>query len=215
MTHSKQSQRGQAAAEASLALLVLVPMLVGIGWLGKLQYSALAMAQTSRKVAFASAQGQTPDKLRSSSHTVYSTNHWRVPAVGNGHAVAASLANDWLQTGRSLLRVQASENALTPSVFDTPHGVGKRLSVHRSTSILTGAGHALGDSATQKRIGESVAGWSIAMSKSRSQTIRLRGQLRRVDLPWQRGEVSVDWLGPWDDLIPTERLVRARSPKRR
>lgn len=215
MKSSSQMQQGQAAVETAMAVLVLVPLFVGVAWLGRLQLSALNTAHTSRQIAFAAAQGQTLGDFHAPLHIEYSTDYWRVPTVGNGHAGAAALANDWLRTGHDILRLRARDTTPTPGVFKSEGTPGWHLVVSRSTSILTGAGGGLGDSATQNRIAESSAGWTLAGATSRTQASRLRGQLRGLDVPWRRGELSIDWLTPWDDLIPTERVVRTRSAGRR
>ncbi|KOQ18897.1 pilus assembly protein TadE, partial [Achromobacter xylosoxidans] len=57
MMSARHRQQGQAMAEALLVLPGLALVLLAIGWLGRLQFSAQMLLQASRMTAMASAAG--------------------------------------------------------------------------------------------------------------------------------------------------------------
>lgn len=141
--------------------------------------------------------------------------------VGAGHPGAASLRNELLfpdkgiTTSRVTLapRLASGQREATPAT--DPLGLrawdSLQLQVPRHTAILSGAGHAADDGAVSARIAGSAHAWRSAAARSERAGRQIAAALRGVDAPWGRPEPEFDWLQPWDDVVPADRLGARRS----
>ncbi len=195
-------QKGQAVVEALLMLPLLVLLLCAVPWIGGLQFAAQEMAQASRKTAMAGALGRPLQDLRATSNMKLSGGAELLPGVAAPRISA--LQNEWFGAGLSLLSVTASTERRDR---DAPAW----LRVARRTHVASGAGYAHGDADTQRRIGNAPTSWRSVESASLSQARRMKPVIDRMDGPWGRPGLSLDWLSAWADVVPADRLAGRRG----
>ena len=218
LMHAPTVQHGQAAAEAILTVALLSIISVGIAWVAQLQHEALAAAQTSRQAAFGEARGQASMGTRglpgvlSAAYGKSSSNV--LPISKNKQA--QTLANDWLALKPETLTVWAQAGRrhflsfFSGGTLRLSSMVDSSLGVRRQTSLITGAGHATSDANTQQRLATSATGWLSAASLSMQAAKQEKSRMQPVDAVWKRGVLTSDWLRPWADLVPAERIGAKR-----
>jgi len=225
--------RGQALLEGMVGLVALIVMFWAIPVLGRYQDIALQGAHASRYAAFLAALGvPSHGDVSAMTGTAYfsgSPQRWRtasgdalmplgpeistqrVPDVmaaqpGAGHAQAAMLRHEW-QVGDDAM-LQATVLAQPHDVVSLLPAAPGSLRIVRSTSILTGAGHASSDTAAQQRVADGASGWAQAAARSSSAGREVAARMQAVDEAWARPHPDFDWLGAWQALVPADRLVR-------
>ena len=124
---------------------------------------------------------------------------------------SAILRRDWGLEDAGILRARVAldfSRMMAPSrkhgkgllglhVFDLPYPP-----VARSTSILTGAGHAASDAGVQDRVAASRLAWSDAQVASRTAGEEIALRAHGVDAGWDRADARFDWLRPWSGRVP-------------
>ncbi len=198
-------QAGQAVVEALLMLPLLVLLLCAISWVGGLQFTAQEMTQASRKAVMAGALGQPLQDLRAATNTKLAGNAGFLSAVAPPQV--AALQEEWFGDGLKLLSVTASAERRDR---DGPAW----LRIVRRTRVASGAGYAHGDADTQRRVGKAPASWRSAEGASLAQARRLKPVIDRMDDPWGRPGLSLDWLSAWEDLVPADRLAGRRRAQK-
>ena len=88
--------------------------------------------------------------------------------------------------------------------------VDRGLGIRRQTSLITGAGHASSDSTAQQCVAMSTVGWLSAASLSIQATRQEKITHAPRHAVWKRGALKNDWLTPWADLVPAERIGEKR-----
>lgn len=230
---SVRASRGQALAEGMVGLVALAVLFWAIPVLGRYQDIALQTAHASRYAAFLAAAGVVDEEeVSGMAGTAYfsgSGRRWRTisgdalmpfaPQVsmrrtpdaagmqpGAGHAAVAALRREW-QVGDDAM-LQATVVAQPRDVVSLGPAAPRLLGIARSTSILTGAGHASGDEAVQQRVAQGASGWAAAGARSTSAGRDVTARMQAVDEAWARPRPDFDWLGPWQALVPADRLVQ-------
>ena len=130
-------------------------------------------------------------------------------------AYAATLRRDWSVHDRGILQATVAvgfpqsgpatgtpDGPLKLSTFDEPYA-----SFSRNLSILTGAGHAGSDTATQARLADSPLAWASPAATSRSAGAAVGALAQGVDAGWGRSGPQFDWLQPWRGQVPPHLLV--------
>ncbi|WP_238914477.1 TadE/TadG family type IV pilus assembly protein [Achromobacter insolitus] len=196
MTVALTRQQGQAMVEALLILPLLALLLWGATWIGSLQFAAQEMAQASRKAVMASAMGQSMHDLPKAKRATLSGG----ASLLHGIALpqVAALQDEWFGEHLRLLSVTASTARRDPVA-------GPRIA--RQTYVASGAGYAHGDADAQRRIGKAPTPWGKAVSASLAQARRLKPVVDRIDGPWGRPGLSLDWVSDWADVVPMDRLA--------
>ncbi|GAA5234278.1 hypothetical protein GCM10025795_25420 [Verticiella sediminum] len=209
--------RGQALAEAAVALVALAALFWAVVWTGRFLDAALGVAHASHAVAM---QATRATVLEASAHILASggtpveARTWRAPAglarqvsrrnlpaqgePGAGHAAATALRRDWgaEDTGVQVFRVSAGVSG--------PDGAA--LVVRRASAILRGAGHAGSDVDVQQRLARGGAGWARAAQASAAAASPVIGPAHQADAGWPRARGGVEWLAAWAGLVPAARL---------
>ncbi len=197
MKPRQHRQHGQAMIEA----LLMLPLLAVLAWavtrIGGLQYAAQEMAQASRQAVMAAARGQP---LAGVDGAAARANLSGAAETLDGVAAPrlAGLQQAWFEAGLQLLSVQAQAGP-------------QALPVSRRTHVASGAGYAWGDADAQRRIGQAPQSWRRAQAASLVQARRLSGLVERMDGPWGRPRLSLDWLSGWADVVPADRLGARRK----
>jgi hypothetical protein len=216
-----------------VGLIALVAVFWAIPVLGRYQDIALQASHASRYAAFLAAlgvpDGETISAMTSTAYFTGSDRRWRTtsgdalmplpPAVwsqrvpdamagqpGAGHAAAAVLRREW-QVGDDAM-LKATVAAQPRNVVSQGPATPGSLRIARSTSILTGAGHASSDVAVQQRVAQGASGWTQAAARSISAGREVAARMQGVDDAWARPRPDFDWLGSWHALVPADRLVR-------
>ncbi|MGE8656931.1 MAG: TadE/TadG family type IV pilus assembly protein [Achromobacter sp.] len=183
MTGGTIGQRGQAMVEALVLLPVLILMLLAIAWTGKVQYRALTLIQSSRRVAMSIAMG-VPAGARDTARLQVTDD-------------AAGAGAWWWGPVR---RVSATSRA---DVTGVAAWGGVRLA--RRLSVAADAGNARDERDTQRRIGASAAAWGRVAADARILARAIAPAIAAVDVPWRRPALSLDWLSSWADVVPADR----------
>lgn len=183
--------------EALLLLPLLILAFLAAAWMGKLQFAAQAMVQTSRQVAMSAAAGAPVAELEARG-----TREVRIRSLAN--ASGAELSAEWLDTPAHLISVTVRAPVTGMGPWDT-------VQVKRRISVAAGAGNAQSDKDAHRRIGVATMAWRRAAERSRSLASDLSGPMGVVDTPWRRPALSLDWLSSWADLVPADRLAQDGS----
>ncbi|HEY9275215.1 pilus assembly protein [Achromobacter sp.] len=195
-------QQGQALIEALLMLPLLALLLWAASWIGGLQFAAQEVAQASRKAAMAGALGQPTQNLRAPSGAVLSRKASSLPGIAP--LQVSALQDEWFGVDLKLLSATAST-----ARRDRDNAVWLRRA--RRTHVASGAGYAHGDTDAQRRIGRAPTSWLRAESASLAQARRLKPVVDRLDGPWRRPALSLDWLSEWADVVPADRLTSRKG----
>lgn len=135
---------------------------------------------------------------------------------GGTHANATILRREWSLEDEGLISARVSltfwggprwpphgpRGKLGLDVYDAPYP-----SLTRATAILRGGGHAVSDSDTQERVGQSAQAWAgaRAVSVSHGRTVQMR--TAGVDAGWARAAPDFDWLSRWSGHVPAPLIV--------
>ena len=131
---------------------------------------------------------------------------------GGSLAQAVVLRHDWSLADSGILQARVTPLFSTGAIHDARADGYSRLGLDvfdhaypplaRSTSILTGAGHASSDTAVQDRVAASGLAWSLAHSASRLAGSQAWGRADGVDAGWNRPAPDFEWLRPWSGRVP-------------
>lgn len=214
-------QQGQALVEALLMLPLMALLIWAITWLGDLQWSAQRVAQLSRKAAMSSALGQPVNQVRAAGPVDLRGSSTALSGVAPRSV--ATLQDEWFGTGLQMLSVQAQMSVQTPGQMRAQSLAQPRVEpqtqtiglsrgllpaplIRRYTRVVIGAGHAQGDADMQRRIANAPTAWRQAQRASAAEARRVGAAARRMDGPWGRPELSLDWVAAWNDVVPADRL---------
>ncbi|MBB1597688.1 TadE/TadG family type IV pilus assembly protein [Achromobacter sp. UMC46] len=191
------SQQGQAVVEALLLLPLMAMMVWAVSGIGNLQFSAQQMSQASRKAAMAGALGQPLEPAWSSASSALKSQATALSGIASPRVRV--LQDEWFGVGLRWLSVQARTAPVRHDALLAP-------SIVRQTRVAIGAGYAHGDADARRRIAGAPTAWRQAERASLAQARRVGAIAQRMDGPWGRAAVSMDWLSPWADLAPADRL---------
>lgn len=135
---------------------------------------------------------------------------------GEAGLAAAALRAAWGMEGGLLdAWVGAAPAAMPPPVIwpigaatsERPAQPGRQaLILRRHTSILTGAGHAIGDDDAQVKLAASALAWGNNAKTSYTLGHKVQGVMDAVDAGWRRSVPHFDWLFPWSGHVPDRHL---------
>ncbi|ADP15527.1 TadE-like family protein 2 [Achromobacter xylosoxidans A8] len=202
MNRIRTRQQGQALIEALLMLPLLALLLWAASWIGGLQFTAQEVAQASRKAAMAGALGQPSQNQHAPSGTALSRNASALPGIAPAQVTA--LQDEWFGAELKLMTATAST-----ARRDRDNAAWLRIA--RRTHVASGAGYAHGDTDAQRRIGRAPTSWRRAESASLAEARRLKPVVDRLDGPWRRPGLSLDWLSEWADVVPADRLSNRKG----
>ncbi|MFD4839894.1 pilus assembly protein [Achromobacter sp. NPDC058515] len=205
MTRPAKRQQGQAVIEALLMLPLMSLLLWAVAGIGSLQFSAQQTTQASRKAVMSGALGQPLQTLRAPAGMGLSSDAMALPGVAAPRVSA--LQDEWFGAGLRMLSVEVRAQA-------QPRGPSAWPPIARRLSVASGAGHAHGDADAQRRVGSARAAWHQAAQSSLSEAARMARPVARVDAPWGRPALSLDWLSAWADVAPADRLGNRREQSR-
>lgn len=196
MMSARHRQQGQAMAEALLVLPGLALVLLAIGWLGRLQFSAQMLLQASRMTAMASAAG-APNPGQSGFRVQLEHVPLHSGADGFNHTLPQA---EWLGGEARLVSATAC-GAVTGA------GPWSVMTLQRRTSVALGAGHASNDADAGRRIAAATTTWRQFADRSQA-VARVAGPVAAAtDAPWRRAPLALDWLSAWADVVPADRLL--------
>ena len=205
MMKRRASQVGQAVIEAVLTLPLMALLLWAVSDIGALQFSAQRTTQASRQAVMAAALGQPVGSLRAPAGMDLTGAVQTFP--GSAAKSGGVLQDEWFGAPQKLLSVEVrSQLRAGKAMFDVP--------ISRHISVASGAGYAHGDADAQRRVGTSPTGWLQASRDSLAEAGRMQRYVDRVEAPWGRPSLSRDWLSPWADVVPNDRLVKRAEGRR-
>lgn len=192
-------QQGQAMLEALLLLPLMAVIVWAVAGIGSLQFLAQQMSQASRKAVMSGALGQPLAPSWSRGSSVLTTQGKALQGIATPRLSA--LQDEWFGVGLQMLSVQARAAPLRVDALFAP-------SITRQTRVAIGAGHAHGDADARRRIASAPTAWRQAERGSLTQARRVGALVQRMDGPWGRPTVSMDWLSAWEDVVPSDRLSK-------
>lgn len=208
-------QRGQALSEALVALALIAILGTAVISVGCLQWGGLEASHAARARAFRYALGDHDkdvsrefSSLGTASLSITRGRH-AASFPGPGGAGAAALRRELGVEDRGIVTARASV-AMPLHRHHGDHAV-----LRRHTSLLADAGHASDDQQAQWRIAMSRVAWGSAARGSLAVARQARAGLKNIDQGWARAMPNFDWLMPWSDLVPADRLDHAGRRKGR
>lgn len=126
---------------------------------------------------------------------------------------ADALRNDWGIQDSGVLHVGVSLSGILPLWdHDSEKSVGYHADIgyppmSRHTAILTGAGHASGDTQVQQVLAQSQLAWSSSADTSYTTGGRIAAIMNPVDSAWDRPAPEFDWLASWAGRVPQHHLI--------
>jgi hypothetical protein len=199
------AQHGQALVESLVALALIAGLATAVISLGRLQWHGLEASNTARMQAFRYVVGDR-EAVAASLNVVRSPHAAAFTAPGGPQA--AGLRRELGVEDRGMVTARARVAVPLHRQY------GDRMILSRHTAILADAGHASDDGQAQRRIAASHVAWGQAARASVAAARQTRARLRDMDAGWARAVPDIDWLTPWDDLVPVDRLDRVGSGKR-
>ena len=215
---ARRRQCGQALAESLVLLSVLAALVAAVALLGEWQWQALRAACAGRALAFRIAAGQRPPEAAAMRGGGVTARAWRLSsgaAQGRQASALGRLRQEWAGPRDGIWQAAASA---TVAPGGRAWSAGRHLDVaasplNRHTAVLVGPGHASGDAHAQRRIAASHTAWRGAAQPSLQAGRAVATRLRGVDRGWKRPAPHFDWLRPWHDLVPANRL-QGQGPQR-
>uniref|UniRef100_UPI00333F977E hypothetical protein n=1 Tax=Castellaniella defragrans TaxID=75697 RepID=UPI00333F977E len=231
--------RGQALAEALVAMGVLAAAWLAVAWLGRLQDIDLQAMHASRRQAFAYAyQGieAAPAAAPGSPYFLGTGQHWEsrhapnliagvggrvfqapqapVRQVGDPTSSAAAIRRE-LRLGDETVWISAVD-LTTAGASQVEGGLRdfdqRLLRLTHHTAILRGAGAASGDAQVQATLAGADMLWADAADHSAQLTRALGARVGPLDAAWGRADPQTDWLTPWTAWIPARHLRSGSLP---
>lgn len=196
MMSARHRQQGQAMAEALLVLPGLALVLLAIGWLGRLQFSAQMLLQASRMTAMASAAGAS-NPGQSGFQVQLENVPLRSGADGSNHTLPRA---EWL--GGEVRLVSATARGAVAGA-----GPWSVMTLQRRTSVALGAGRASNDADAGRRIAAATTTWRQVADRSQAVARAAGPVAAATDAPWRRAPLALDWLSAWADVVPADRLL--------
>lgn len=201
-----------------MVLGVLAMLTVAVALVGDWQWQALRAAHAGRALAFRLAAGELPFGSTATRAGGVATRARRLSVLaahGQLGPVLDRLRREWAGPRDGLWQADAGARVFPGGRAWT---AGQRLGVatrplNRQTTILVGAGHASGDAHTQRRIASAPTAWRSAAQSSLQAGRAVAARLRGVDRGWRRPPPRFDWLQPWHDLVPANRLRGAGAQR--
>lgn len=192
---SIHQQQGQAALEAILICLILITLLLAIQFSGHYRTRSLELLGESGYQTFLNAEHESKK-----------------------HADDAkpSTRGDLLKTfGEQLLNV--SGQGVIRVRRETRQAIDSRLAanrlfgavpLHRTSYLYSQDGHSQSSREVQSRIGRSKIAWSDVTNPTRKLLQPYIRPLEKIDTPWRRRKLQLDWLSDWAGQSP--RVPKAR-----
>lgn len=214
------AQRGQAVVEALAGLALLGLVGTAVISVGRFQWHGLEAAHAARAHAFRYAIGDRAPAVLARAPASGRTAPFVQPAVAHMQVLRAAHAADFPGPGGSRAAALRRELGLEDrgmvrvdaAVHVSPHRHhGQGLVLRRHTAILSDAGHADSDARAQQRIAASRTAWGDAARASLGPARQAASLLKRLDQGWGRAAPDLDWLTPWSDLVPADRVKLGAS----
>lgn len=229
---SIETQRGHALAEALAALALIAVLGTAIVSIGRMQWGSLSASHAARLQAFRYAAGDraaagtamvaAPLAASGAFLETYGerfTNGEVSSSVARGMRPASFSAPGGaaLTAIRRELGVEDRGMVTARAAVTVPlhRHHGDLLVVRRHASILADAGHAGDDRQAQRRVAASRTVWGNTARGSLAAARQASSQLKNIDQGWTRETPDLDWLSPWADVVPLDRLDRTGSWKGR
>lgn len=218
------SQRGQAIAEALVAMIAIIALWQAVAWLARIQDLALNASHAARYGAFAASRNpalldaehvdmrfltaqrlQWVDRrgrwLLSQIYQEPSLHIQRGEALpndaqpGQSHADSKALRSEWKLADLGVVMARLRLQPLQPS--------GPWPQLRRQLAIAVDAGHASSDTDTVQRLRQSSRGWADTVNNSVGLGRQVESSARGVDAAWSRSLPDYDWLMPWAADVPS------------
>lgn len=183
-------QRGQAMLEAIFILMILVTLLFSIQFTGRLRTDSLEMLGESSYQTFLTSE-RAPGR----------------PSADNDKNVTKRL----LQTySKQLLYVDdpgVIQVRKIPNTLSTDRFAASRLysaaPIKRTSYLYINGGESRSVAEVQSRIADSTAAWRDVTMPTHRLLQPFVPSLGKIDAPWRRGVLQMDWLSRWAGQSPS------------
>lgn len=182
-------QVGQAMFEALFILLILMILMFAIQYSGQLRSHSLVLLGESSYLSF----------IKSTKKNVRSEQS------------SAELSEQLLEIKeQSLIKVQSKQSDI-PYKRSAANRLFPYSPIQRSSYLQINAGDSPSAQETQNRIARSTSAWSGVANKTHRMLDPQRSSLSKIDAPWGRGLLTMDWLTGWAGQSP-RRTEKGRVP---
>lgn len=190
MRHSKaDKQQGQAMLEAIFILMIFVTLLFSIQFSGRLRTHSIELLGESSYQTFLKSEQ-------------YIKRH----NIGIEKISKRGL----LETYFDQLLYVDDQGVVDVSrklgTSNTDRVAGNRLfsavPLQRTSYLYINSGHSRSGSEAHSRIAQSKAAWHDVTKPTHSVLQSYVAPLAKIDTPWQRGNLKMDWLREWADQAP-------------
>jgi hypothetical protein len=175
--------------EALFILLILMILMFAIQYSGQLRSHSLALLGESSYLSFIKSKKKIvlpePSKAELSEQLLEIEQH-------------------------RLLKVQSNQSDV-PYKRSAAHRLFPFSSIQRSSYLQIDAGDSPSAQETQSRIARSTSAWSEVADKTHRVIQPQRPSLSKMDTPWGRGHLTMDWLTRWAGQSPG-RAAKGRAP---
>lgn len=183
-------QRGQAMLEAIFILMILVTLLFSIQFTGRLRTDSLEL-------------------LRESSYQTFLTSER--PPARPASDLDKNATKGLLQTySKQLLYVDdpgVIQVRKTPTPSNTGRFAASRLyravPIQRTSYLYINGGESRSASEVQSRIAHSTSAWRDVTMPTQRLLQPWVPSLGKIDAPWRRGVLQMDWLSRWAGQSPS------------
>ncbi len=188
-------QHGQAALEAIFICMILVTLLFAIQFSGHYRSRSLDLLGESSYETFLKAEHASKNHAEDAK-----------PSEPGGllHTFGAQLLN---VSDQGVIRVQRE----TRQALDRRLAANRLLgtvTLQRTSYLYSQDGHSGSPSEVQSRIGRSAAAWSDVTNPTHKLLRSHIATLEKIDMPWRRKKLQLEWLNDWAGQVP--RLPQSR-----
>ena len=195
--HHDRSQKGQALFEALFILLILMTLMFAVHYSGQLRAHSLALLGESSYFTF----------KQSTQRPVREENLVRDSSQQRGLIqIFTQQLLDVRDDG--LIKVQKKQSAESVQ-RSSVYRMFSYVPIHRNSFLYVNAGNSHSALEAQSRIARSKAAWGDTADQTHHELEPHRVPLAKIDAPWGRGILKLDWLTDWAGQSPVRSRPRS------
>jgi hypothetical protein len=202
MFPSVDRQRGQALLEASFICMMLITLLLAIQFSGHFRTRTLELLGDSSYQTFLKSEPSAETKSQ-----LYAQEK-------RGSSKHKGLLETYIEEllnvqDQGMIHVRRATNPATDSRLTANH-MFNAVSLQRTSYLYVQEGQGRSDREVQSRIGRSKAAWRDVTSPTQQMLQSHIYPLKKIDVPWRRGQLHTDWLSGWAGQSPRVPTLKMR-----
>jgi hypothetical protein len=195
-------QRGQALLEASFICMTLVILLLAVQFSGHFRTRTLELLGDSSYQTFLKSEPSVEPKSQ------------LVAQEKRGSSKQKGLLQTYIEEllnvqDQGMIHARRATNPATDSRMTANH-MFNAISLQRTSYLYVHDGHGRSDREVQSRISRSKAAWRDVTSPTQQMLQSHIYPLKKIDIPWRRGQLHTDWLSGWPGQSPRVPTLKIR-----